>query len=208
MSFILDALKKSETERQQQSQAEFSSVPASVAGPRAPRWLWVLAGLLAVNVIAMLWLVLGPTSSAPQGTLAPTERPASATVAESSSVSTFEQRVADAKSRNAAASPTATAPNPAPVQQQPAPKLPEPMPVVVDGLPTLTELLVSGEIQLPELHLDIHVFSDVPSDRFVFINMNKHREGSSLGEGPTVAEITADGVVLEYQGRRFKLPRE
>ena len=32
MSFILDALKKSETERQEQSAAEFSSVPSSSGG--------------------------------------------------------------------------------------------------------------------------------------------------------------------------------
>ncbi len=59
-----------------------------------------------------------------------------------------------------------------------------------------------------DLHLDIHVFSEVPADRFVFINMNKHREGSATAEGPVVREIRSDGVVLEHQGRVFLLPRE
>jgi hypothetical protein len=35
MSFILDALKKSETERQQQTGAEFSSVPSSSGEPQS-----------------------------------------------------------------------------------------------------------------------------------------------------------------------------
>ena len=51
MSFILDALKKSETERQNQGKAEFADVPSSADGPRAPRWLWPLGALLAVNGI-------------------------------------------------------------------------------------------------------------------------------------------------------------
>ena len=64
---------------------------------------------------------------------------------------------------------------------------------------TIDELRLSGSLQLPELHLDIHVFADDPAERFVFINMSKYREKSRL---------TPDGVVLEHQGRRFLLPRE
>jgi general secretion pathway protein B len=70
------------------------------------------------------------------------------------------------------------------------------------------ELRANGELELADMHVDIHVFSDVPAERFVFINMDKHREGSTLKEGPTVREITVDGVVLEYRGRKFMLPRE
>ncbi len=61
---------------------------------------------------------------------------------------------------------------------------------------------------LPELHVDIHVFSDVARDRFVFINMTKHKEGSRLAEGPLVEEITPDGVVLSHNGKSFLLPRD
>lgn len=70
------------------------------------------------------------------------------------------------------------------------------------------ELQASGRLQLPELHLDVHVYSGSPPDRFVFINMSKYREQSRLTEGPLLTEIREDGVVLEYQGRTFLLPRE
>lgn len=63
-------------------------------------------------------------------------------------------------------------------------------------------------LQLPELHIDIHVYSEVADERFVFINMVKHREQSQLNEGPVVAEITLDGVILEHHGLTFLLPRE
>ena len=76
------------------------------------------------------------------------------------------------------------------------------------GLRTIDELRLDGVLQLAELHLDIHVYNDDPVERFVFINMDKHREQSQLDEGPVVREITRDGVVLEYQGQVFLLPRE
>ncbi|NOR67834.1 MAG: GspB domain-containing protein, partial [Woeseiaceae bacterium] len=61
---------------------------------------------------------------------------------------------------------------------------------------------------LPDLHLDIHVYSDQPAERFVFVNMNKYREQARLAEGPLVKEITPEGVILEHLGNGFLLPRE
>jgi hypothetical protein len=77
-----------------------------------------------------------------------------------------------------------------------------------DLYPTLQEVRVNGSINLPELHLDIHVYSSNPEDRFVFINMSKLREGSQLTEGPVVEKITLDGVVLDHLGQLFLLPRD
>jgi len=76
------------------------------------------------------------------------------------------------------------------------------------ALPTIHQVRANGTVVLPDLHLDIHVFSDIPEDRFVFINMSKQREDSQLAEGPMVEEITPEGVVLEYGGTSFLLPRE
>ena len=58
MSFILDALKKSENERQEHRSAEFASVPSGKASEGPPRWLWILVALLAVNVVVLLGLLL------------------------------------------------------------------------------------------------------------------------------------------------------
>ena len=75
-------------------------------------------------------------------------------------------------------------------------------------IPTIDQLRLDGSLQLAELHLDIHVYSDDPAGRFVFINMVKHREQSRIAEGPVVTEITPDGVILAYQGKTFLLPRQ
>lgn len=82
------------------------------------------------------------------------------------------------------------------------------MPTASARVLTIDEVRLNGALQLTDLHLDIHVYSDAPDERFVFINMVKHRERSRLEEGPVVIEIRADGVVLEYQGTTFLLPRE
>jgi general secretion pathway protein B len=58
MSFILDALKKSESDRQRQSGPSLFEV--KVAPPRRalPVWAVVVAALLAVNVIVISWMLL------------------------------------------------------------------------------------------------------------------------------------------------------
>jgi hypothetical protein len=52
------------------------------------------------------------------------------------------------------------------------------------------------------------VYATKPSDRFVYINMRKYHEGAVLQEGPKLERIRRDGVVLDYQGMRFLLPRQ
>jgi general secretion pathway protein B len=74
-------------------------------------------------------------------------------------------------------------------------------------LPTLQDLTASGT-SLPEMHLDIHVHSTIPAERFIFVNMRKYIEGQTLAEGPAIERITTDGVVLSHQGMRFLLPRQ
>lgn len=61
MSFILDALKKSEIERQRQSQPGLIDVTAVARHRAIPAWVWVLAGLLAINVVVLVvFLVRSP----------------------------------------------------------------------------------------------------------------------------------------------------
>ena len=45
-------------------------------------------------------------------------------------------------------------------------------------------------------------------DRFVFVNISKYKESATLDECPVVKAITPEGVILEYLGTGFLLPRE
>ena len=210
MSFILDALKKSETDRQQQGPSDFANVPSGAESPRAPRWLWVLAVLLAVNLAVLLGVLLrdGAPQIVPQSVRVPAANP------EPAADSSFSEKIREAREREFAAR-TSTSPRPEPVAEpEPAPPpaaAPQPRrqpEFTLAALPTADQLRATGSIQLADLHLDIHVYSEKPADRFVFINMVRHREKSRLAEGPVVQEITPEGVILDYSGTRFLLPRD
>jgi general secretion pathway protein B len=67
MSFILDALKKSENDRQRQSGPALFEVRVAPPRPRFPPWAIAVAGLLLVNVGVIGWLMLRkPAVAAPQ----------------------------------------------------------------------------------------------------------------------------------------------
>jgi len=212
MSFILDALKKSETDRQQQGSAEFAAVPTSPATSSVPRWLWVLGILLAINLTVLIGLLLKPDSATTPAAEPAREATNDMPTAEIAAPRSFEEEVAAAR-RSAPQQQTeiaidepevmtSTFVKPVLISQDPSTV------AAADLYPTFQEVRASGSSNLPELHLDIHVYSSEPEDRFVFINMVKLREGSELKEGPQVSEITPQGVVLEHQGQLFLLPRD
>lgn len=53
MSFILDALRKSENERQRDEAASLSRAPLAVVRHRIPTWTWLLIGLLFLALLAL-----------------------------------------------------------------------------------------------------------------------------------------------------------
>ena len=201
MSFILDALKKSETERQQQTSAEFSAVPSGSGDSQSFKWLWILALLLLVNIVVLVGVLMRPDGAADEKAAIGDAPPQQAQTTEPS----FEEKVAAAKQNQpelVVAPAAEQEPQPEPVASRPATRSPTARVLTID------EVRLNGTLQITDLHLDIHVYSDDPGERFVFINMAKHREQSKLEEGPVVVEIRPDGVVLEHQGTTFLLPRE
>jgi len=57
MSFILDALKKSESDRQRQSGPALFEVKVAAPRTRLPLWAIAIAGLLAVNLAIVMWML-------------------------------------------------------------------------------------------------------------------------------------------------------
>ena len=119
MSFILDALKKSESERQRQSGPSLFEV--KVAPPRRmlPVWAVVVAVLLAINVIVISWMLLRHPA-AQQAETAPAAAPSRAVEQD-----TAPARAAVPHSISGTAASGATAgagprPATAPVEQPPA----------------------------------------------------------------------------------------
>lgn len=80
MSFILDALKKSETERQRSSGPALFEVKVAAPQARLPTWAVIVGALLAVNLLILLWVLLhrGSTTTATQAAAAANTTPAAA----------------------------------------------------------------------------------------------------------------------------------
>ncbi len=213
MSFILDALKKSEADRQGKTRPESAHIPTGAEEPTSSRWLYVVGALLLINVVVLLVIFLKPDPA----TVDPTPIVATDdTVVEQSD--TFRDLVANARDRqNVSSSNDAAAgwepqPQTTPVVQESRrvqPSVSTKLPSTSTALyKSFNEVRANGSVQLPDLHLDLHVFNGTPGERFVFINMNKYAENATMEEGPLVAEIVPEGVILEYMGTRFLLSRE
>ena len=217
MSFILDALRKSELERQRQSGPSIAELPIARDDRRMPWALLAIGALLAVNAGGLLFFILRPdkpvvaavgTTTAPIAAAPIATAPAAAPLPAELPPAT-ESTPADEGASIAPGMPEASSPPPAPDPTL----LPEPSvtyaPAPPSGNPpSIDELPAQATAGLPELSVDLHIYTDDPAKRAVFINGRRYQRGAVLAEGPTVEEITRDGVVLSYHGQRFQLPRQ
>jgi general secretion pathway protein B len=268
MSFILDALKRSENERQRTVGPSLADAPMRRLRPERPWWAVAVAALLVVN-LGVLIVVLTRNHSTPQAAAVavnpppqvapalappvpapsmqqatqpaiepaepvmpspaatrPSTNPAVRSLAEEAATSNGIDPLMSAGMAAAAAVPAGP---PAVRPIQPPAVAPLPSTATFNSvaaansaqnnhsgnvasrneevLPTATDLAASGT-NIPELKLDIHVFSANPAERFVFVNMRKYLEGQTLPEGPIVEKITTDGVILNQRGLRYVLPRQ
>jgi len=221
MSFILDALRKSEQERQRNQSPGIAEVRTISAPANRSVWIILVTALVTINVILMAFLWFRetpqPTTEPVTAVAQPTRPTATQTAEPENSGAAPTKPPAAAASRNlsqefterrSAISQPAETPVSAAVRNPPVTASKPAAQPLYSSIPTLTELALAGSISLPPLHLDIHVYSDNQAERFVFINMDKYREGDSLSEGPAVDTITSEGVILRYQGRKFLVTRQ
>lgn len=240
MSFILDALRKSENARQRHGGPGLAEVPLLRRRENRPWWIAGIAVLLLVNLGVLLVVLtrdepvaapespvtpVAPASAPPAATptapAMPATPPASTTMpaqqaapgatrslAEEAAGAIDLNRDPDAPAGSATAA--ANVPERAPIVQPLAPPAAAatPAPGAEENLPTINELTGDRAANMPAMHIDIHVHSGRPQERFVFINMKKYVEGDTLSEGPVLERITPEGVILNQRGFRFILPRQ
>jgi general secretion pathway protein B len=211
VSFILDALRKSEHERQRSEVPGLSQVPLATPQPQLPRWALAVIGVLVATV-----LVLGGAWW--QSMRAPADSVAAAPTVERSvelpplsSRSAAPQQAAPSRplSADGGGSLATAAGSGSPGAETDAPALAAPPPAApsTPELPSAAALAAEGVV-LPSLRLELHAFSAQPRERFVFINGRKYVEGDRLPEGPQLVSIEPTGAVLAHSGRRFLLVQE
>ena len=266
MSFILDALRKSEHERQRQTGPALVEVAVAAPKPKSNRWAPAAIALLLVNLVAIGVLLLLKARDEPDA--AATDAAAVAAPA-AAPVATTGSPAATAPAPSAEASVTQALPHPPVAAPPPMLRPAEPPPiagtrnsleqemsgdmppmereaaiaaatppagpaavaparrgsVVYQSLPEAEQSATYASPQatpsnlpraddmaargaLPELRLELHVWSTKPQERFVFVNGRRYREGDTTAEGASVEEITSEGVIMNSGGNRFLLSRD
>jgi len=72
------------------------------------------------------------------------------------------------------------------------------------AVPDIEKLPASVREKLPPLAISFHFYSHDPGSRMVSINGHLLREGQAMNEDLKVEEIIADGVIMNFQGERFR----
>ncbi|MEO7774478.1 MAG: general secretion pathway protein GspB [Steroidobacteraceae bacterium] len=215
MSFILDALKKSESERQRQAGPGLMEVRIAPPRNRLPVWAILVGALLLLNILVLGAVLVYRETITPEAaavttpvpvvvaTTAPVIAPPALVVPPPPQTEPLAQMQSDPQLEAGVqeyANPADFVPAlPAGSSPLPIRELPE-----ETNLPSRDDL-VSGGVQLPALHLTFHVYSPQPAERYVLINTSRLREGDSMPDGMRVERITESGVVLSWRGQRFRL---
>ncbi len=197
MSYILDALNKSERERRANETPDLATIhrtPTRESKRQTPglQWIAAIVLILIVNAAGYFWLdrnneVGSQSQNAPDvQSTQPTAKAApitdSTNARNTSTIEQPEQRAISAPRVLRDDSINAIRP-----------------PVQISGLPS------EIQSQIPDLRISSHLFSSDPDLRMVNINGNMIHEGDYIAEDLQLIEIAEEGVVINYLGYNFIL---
>lgn len=220
MSYILDALKKSDQERKRGDVPGLQTVHIPMATAQAPPWglyVFVVFLLLALAFVIGMMVVGENTegmaseqlgSSTQQVNLPPliAEIPESK-AAEQKELAQAERRetqLAVRVERDLKPPQIQKTPEKSVIDKQSRGKAKVSVQELSDVL-YLHELPDYRQQSIPELVFAGHVYSSTPASRSIIINNSAMSEGDNIMPGLKVELITSNGVVLKFQDTLFKM---
>lgn len=213
MSYILEALKKSDQQRQRSAAPTLPSASVAVEAAKQPVYYGLFAVLLLVAGIAIG--LLRPWQAelpAPEekyiAARAPIQIPQQAAPIPPNAPPEMAKKSAH------------VSPNPPPVVQV-SPKIEKPLAAVASAKPgaaavptekpadvspramPMTELPASIQQEIPAMTIQFHAYSGIAANRLVSVNSLMLHEGESLMPGLKLEQITVEGMIFSYKGYRF-----
>ena len=193
MSYILDALRRADSERARGSVPNIHAQPVPpVAGDAKPQHkaAWIVVGVSLGLMVPLAWHLLAAdepavaVASAPEppatpATPRPTAPPAPAPI---------EAPAAPAPAYTAAPMPT-----------------PDAEPAAESRLYALNELPDHIRRELPKLTIGGSTYSENPASRFLIVNGQLFREKDTLARHLSLEEIKLKDAVLKYKGYRYEI---
>jgi general secretion pathway protein B len=204
MSYILDALRKADADRERGAMPTLHSHPEHGGRPADARAAAVATGRAAWSrpalvVAALLLLTLGglaarwlkddsPPLAAPPPQIAPAALPTPVPVPL-------------AQPRPAPLTPTLIAPPPAPVETAAL----APAVATKPAIPKLADLPEATRKALPALTTSGAMYSDTPANRMLIVNGQLLHEGDKITPDLTLEQIELKSAVLSHKGLRFRI---
>jgi len=232
MSYILDALKKSEQERghgKVPGVQTMHSSSLSYRNDKKPYWPYILIVAVILNLLAILYFIIDKdqppvivtgnstlespvteeiktpeTSSSPQKM-----EPSDPVIDQKSKTSptVTDNQVTDSKPPADIAINSIAASSAAETEQQKTTSrnIKTTRSAAAENIAVIEfyDLPESIKDQLPAIIISAHVYSTNPLQRSIVINNNFMEEGEYVIDDLLLREITADGAIFDYQGTRF-----
>lgn len=235
MSYILDALRRAERERNLGKAPSLQVVMQHDAGDRprnTARLLLIAVTLLAVAGAIAALLLRQPSAPEPRISETPAAAPAVAPAAPEA-VAALPDEAPELSSLDDLAEPEPAPIAPPEVEpdlgeiaepvvalqpedlQQTAPPPPTvdaeiapppTQPANAGSVPLLRDLPPAYRADFPALSVEVHVFDRLPEKRWIMIGGRRYREGEVLGEGLRIVEINEEGIVFDYRGQQSLYP--
>ncbi len=222
MSYILDALRKADAQRERSPARGIHAQPALApvrdeAGDRASRLIWLAAGAVAgAALIALIgWWLSGPDAVSPPVPVASQPMaPAPAPTVAATPPSPASPAPASAPAPASEVLPAAPPPRPAPQAAPPVEfgNVPKPAGTAAAGSPAgqaNDRLLSAAELppevlrDLPKLTITGGVYSTNPALRMLIVNGLVLNEGAEAAPGVMLAQIRPKVAVLTFRGWRY-----
>lgn len=218
MSYILDALRRADSERDRGAvpgvharQVPLVGGDGDAPGARLPGWLWPVAAMVVLVIGALVWMLLGRDSVRAVAVVSPVLAPAPAPLP--ASVIALPALLPPALPV------PALRPVPVPAVKPPARTLPavpapvaraeaarEPPAKASAAEPrtyTVAELPDEVRRDLPTLAIGGAMYSENPANRMLIINGQTFHERDRLAPGLVLVQIKLKTAVLEFKGYRY-----
>ncbi|AYM75100.1 hypothetical protein D9M09_04300 [Janthinobacterium agaricidamnosum] len=229
MSYILEALKKSQAERQlgelpsiHAPQVQLHDAAASGAGRRAPVWLALGGVTVAVAAALLFWqpwqagtaapaaapAVLAQAVPAPLPAIVPPAVPVPVPVSAPAPVT----QVTPVPPAATAAPVHHARPVAEPKQETPGQTLPVvpapavPPPAAEDAVPGMRDLPEPIQRQIPPVAIGGYIYSKNPADRLLLIDKVLRHEGEELAPGLVLEKLQPKAAIFSFKGYRYRVP--
>lgn len=227
MSYILEALKKAQAERQLGNAPTLDAVPVGAPPPAASARRGVPAIAVGAGAAALLAVGAGVWWMKTQepGPAAVTTAPATAVVIPTPvavpapgpvnaplSVAPPSRPVAAAKPAPVVVAemkpaPAAAAPRPASAPA-PAPAVKAPVKTATsedEYIPALRDVPDNVRASIPQVSFGGYMYSNNPADRLVLIDKMLRHEGEEVAPGLVLEKLLPKAAIMNYRGTRYKV---